>query len=230
MKMTPSQTHVHQPSSASSHPFMNTTQMSANHFLMEQALKRNMQGSNASSAFGCSHAHQIQHTTSPCFASSGGGPMEASEPSKVTFLVQTPGGRTAQASVCPSSSYDAFVDTLLHSAVRRDSYGSSDMMSSSLTEKRSLEEERRQHRAQGQQDAAIERRVRRRMDVVESASTSLSPKEPETASRSAFVVHNGRILDREKYQKLLSSSLNGQATNIDVSIRLRLRGGVSCSR
>eukprot|EP00565_Helicotheca_tamesis_P004304 CAMPEP_0185740984 /NCGR_PEP_ID=MMETSP1171-20130828/38715_1 /TAXON_ID=374046 /ORGANISM="Helicotheca tamensis, Strain CCMP826" /LENGTH=233 /DNA_ID=CAMNT_0028412921 /DNA_START=30 /DNA_END=731 /DNA_ORIENTATION=- len=168
-------------------------------------------------------------------ASPGAGAAQANNGSpSVTFLVRTPGGHTAQADIGPAASYECFVKALLESAARRDTHAGSSCgmkpLPTSFTQKRCHEEEGRQLHAQGHRGEMIDRRVRRRVEGLEAESSSPCQRPQigaETASKAAFIMHKGRILDRKSYRALLLSSTSKKGSSeVDVSIRLRLRGGV----
>lgn len=142
-------------------------------------------------------------------------------PNEVTYLVATPRGRTAVAAVPPSLSYEAFVGCLLDAAVARDleqhhchshHQNQSQMMqyNNSQSSKKPRSSLQQQH-----EDTTCAR----------SGSASRNVRR---CSRQAFVVHNGKVLGREEYNRLVQSNDSGkcQRREFSVSLRFRLRGGI----
>lgn len=138
----------------------------------------------------------------------------------ITFLVETPRGRTAVAAVPPSVPYESFVGCLWEAAAARDlehfstKCGSNN--NSSHNNKRQV----------GFSD--------------EATTTDRRDRSVRRCTRSTFIVHNGKVLGREEYNRLMQSSAKRIASHRNngsdslqqhqqqhsVSLRLRLRGGV----
>jgi|Transcript_17078 splicing factor 3A subunit 2 len=137
----------------------------------------------------------------------------------ITFLVETPRGRTAVAAVPPSVPYESFVGCLWEAAAARDLEHQSTKSNNCCTNKSSNNK-------------------RQVVGYVDEATTPVRrDRNVRRCTRNTFIVHNGKVLGREEYHRLMQSSTkrnhnngNGsrqqQSQHHAVSLRLRLRGGV----
>ena len=144
------------------------------------------------------------------------------------YVYKTPRGKSIVAHVPAHTSYDGFLGALLEKAAAVDQFSSRRRSSASKRNRWNKLNARVRPLEGGRQYEPSGKKQRLSYNSCEEEKdrkslTSFSGSSLKNYSEMAYIVHNGKILDRASYHKLNNSTISH---TFDISLQLRIRGGI----
>ena len=148
------------------------------------------------------------------------------------YVYKTPRGKSIVAHVPAHTSYDGFLGALLEKAAAVDQLSSRRRVTGSWGSAFALNCRVRpldgtQFEPSGKKQRLLSSSNKKNSRSDESPTAPLaSCRTLRNYSEMAYIVHNGKILDRSSYNTLTCGTATTNNTTFDISLQLRIRGGI----